>query len=73
MKLMYVFSISPNYTRCQVFAGSRKTHQRVGTSTLTLNKGLKRRQRYDEIAEWLSERFQLPIPSYQPTKREAKG
>lgn len=62
-----IYSVSRNYTRCRVAYGDRKTHIRVGTSTLALDKGLKRKERYDTIATWLKERFKLRMPDYLPT------
>ena len=66
---IHIFSIGRDYRNCRIFTAERRTKQRVGTSTITLNPGLPRRQRYDEIVKFLT-RDKLPIPAYVPTRRE---
>jgi hypothetical protein len=68
-KHIHIFSIGRNYRNCKIFHAERHTKQRVGTSTVTLNTGLPRRQRYDEIVEFLK-RDGLHAPPYEPAKRE---
>lgn len=67
---IHIFSIGRNYRNCKIFTAERRSRQRVGTSTITLNPGLPRRQRYDEIAKFLTTGFKLPVPPYKPAKRE---
>ena len=62
---IYIFSISPNYTRCEVWHGSRTFKNRLGTSILVPDRGLTRERRYEVIAQWLCEGFDLLPPSYQ--------
>lgn len=68
-KPIYIFSISRNYTRCEVWHGSRSFKNRIGTSTLTPDKALSRHERYLEIAKWLRARFELLPPSYQTSEQ----
>lgn len=70
-KPIYIWRIAPNYVGCKVWHGTQKFHDLVGTSTLTLDKELTRRERYDVVVNWLSEGFSIAGPPYQPTKREA--
>lgn len=70
MKSIHIYKISRDYTRCEVWHGSRTFHNRIGTSTLTPDKGLTRKERYTVIVKWLTADFGLIGPSYRPTKRE---
>lgn len=69
-KPIYIYKISRNYTRCEVWHGSRTFHNRLGTSILTPDKGLTRNERYKIIAKWLHEQFDLLSPSYRRTNKE---
>jgi hypothetical protein len=69
---IHIFAIGRNYRNCRIFTAERRTKQRVGTSTITLNPGLPRRQRYDEIVKFLTTGFKLPVPAYVPSKRESR-
>lgn len=64
-KPIYIYRISPNYMRCEVWHGSRRFHNRIGTSVIVPDKGLDREQRHAVIAKWLYERFDLWPPTYQ--------
>lgn len=68
-KHIHIFTIGRNYRNCRIFTAERRSKQRIGTSTITLNPGLKRRERYDEIVKFLG-RDKLPVPPYIPTKKE---
>lgn len=69
-KRISIFRISRGYVGCRVYHGDKRSHVRVGTSTLTLDKGVPRKQRYNEIAKFLVT-MKLHVPPYQPTKAEA--
>jgi hypothetical protein len=69
-KRIHIFKISLNYTRCEIWWGSRTFHNKLGSTIITPDKGLTRRQRHDVIAEALFERAGIPAPSYRPAKRE---
>ena len=69
-KHIHIFTIGRDYRNCTIFSAERRTKQRVGTSTITLNPVLTRRQRYDEIVKFLTTGFKLPIPPYEPSKAE---
>lgn len=68
--MMTIYKISQGYSRCVLYHADDKTHRRVGTSTITPNKELTRRQKYEVIAEYLVERSGLPRPDYDPLKGE---
>lgn len=69
MKRLYIFSISRDYRQCTVWIGFPRTHQKLGQSTVTPNKGLTRLQRYEIISKWMKEQCGVK-PDYVPTKRE---
>lgn len=69
-KHVHIFAIGRNYRNCKIFTAEARSKQRVRTSTITLNPGLPRRQRYDEIAKFLTTGFKLPVPTYMPAKSE---
>lgn len=65
-KPIYIFKIRANYAGCTIYWGSRMIHNLLGTSTVTLDKGLTREERYKVIAAWLHEQTGHPSPSYRP-------
>lgn len=69
-KYVYIFTIGRNYRNCRIFSAERRSRRQVGTSTITLNPGLARRERYDAIAKFLTVGFKLPVPPHEPAKRE---
>jgi hypothetical protein len=44
-------------------------HNLLGTSTITLNKGQTRQERYDIIAKWLVDQTGFVAPNYRPAKK----
>lgn len=69
-KHIHISTIGRNYRNCKIFTAERRSKQRVGTSTITLNPGLPRRERYDEIVKFLTIGYKLPVPAYVPAKTE---
>jgi hypothetical protein len=61
-KELVIYRISRYWTRCEVWHGSRKSHERLGTSTLTTDKGVPLAERRRVISEWLVSRFEIPAP-----------
>jgi hypothetical protein len=59
---VYIYRISRNYTRCEVWSGTRKFRNRIGTSVIVPDKGLKLSERKEIVTTWLSERFGLRVP-----------
>jgi len=56
---IHVFRISRNYRSCKIFTAGRRNKRLVGTSTITLNPDLSRRERYDAIVKFLTTGFKL--------------
>lgn len=71
-KPIYIFRISPNYTSAMIYWGSRAVHNLLGTLRIVLDKGLTKKERYDEIAKWLHEHTGYPSPSYRPEGRRKR-
>jgi len=69
-KPIHIFKMSKNYTRLEVWHGSRVFHNRLSTSVIVPDKGLSRKERYSVLAEELFTRFKIPAPSYRPLKSE---
>jgi hypothetical protein len=65
---IHIYKISRNYTRCEIWWGSPTFHNKLGSTIITPNKGLTRKQRYDVIAGELSKQTNNPAPSYRPNK-----
>jgi hypothetical protein len=68
-KDILIYKIARNYTSCLVWHGSRAFHNKLGSSKLTCDKGLTRKQRYEAIARFLVSLGEV-VPSYRPTKQE---
>ncbi len=68
-KPIHIFKISRNYTRCEIWWGSRMIHNRLGTSVLVPDKGMTRQRRYEVIAQWLYEQTGVPAPSFREVNK----
>jgi hypothetical protein len=67
VKEYYIYSISRGYRSCTVWVtGHKKARRRVGTLKRTCGPGLTRRQRYNELADFIKN-F-ATAPHYEPTK-----
>jgi len=71
-KPIHIFKMSKNYTRLEVWHGSRTFHNRLSTSVIVPDKGLTRKQRHDVLSSELFTRFDILAPCYKPTAREAR-
>jgi hypothetical protein len=58
-KPILIYSIDRNYRKATVWSADPVTRKLFCTSTCTLNKGLKFRERSVEIVTWLKERFDI--------------
>ncbi len=70
-KGIHIFKMTHHYSRLVVYHGSYTFKNLVGTTTVTPDKGLTRRERYDVLAAELFKGFGIPAPSYRPLKRES--
>lgn len=69
-KGVYIYKIARNYTSCVIWWGSWTFRNKLGSSTIVLDKGLSRRERYQIIVEWIVKQTGGVAPSYRPTVKE---
>ena len=66
-----VFSIDRYWKRCTIWEAGRN-HQVIGRSTITVDKGVARPERYRIISAWLT-KDGLKCPAIPATQRHAEG